>query len=149
MVDVFTAIEISRPIEQVAEYSANPDNAPDWYVNIKSAKWLTQKTMKAGAEIAFTAQFLGKKMEYNYKITEFIPLKKLVMQTYDGPFEMKTTYLWESNGKDKTRMSLRNEGNPMGLSKVLAPFMVPAMKRANKKDLKKLKTILETQNHGA
>ena len=149
MVDVFTAIEISCPIEQVAQYSANPDNAPDWYVNIKSVEWLTQKPMKVGTEIAFTAQFLGKRMEYIYKVTEFIPLKKLVMQTYDGPFEMKTSYLWESGGKDKTRMSLRNEGNPTGFSKVLTPFMVPAMKRANKKDLKKLKTILETQNHGA
>lgn len=146
MVDVLTVTEISCPLGKVAAYSANPDNAPEWYVNIKSAEWLTSKSMEVGVEIAFMAHFLGRKLAYTYKIVEFIPLKKLVMQTSDGPFEMKTTYTWDPSGSRSTRMTLRNEGNPKGFSKLLAPFMVFAMKRANKKDLKKLRQILETKS---
>lgn len=146
MVNVLSAIEISCPLEKVAAYSANPDNAPEWCVNIKSAEWLTSKPMEVGTKIAFMAHFLGRKLAYTYKITEFIPLKKLVMQTSDGPFEMKTTYTWEPSGAGSTHMTLRNEGNPKGFSKLLVPFMVPAMKRANKKDLKKLKQILENKS---
>ncbi|WP_285289106.1 hypothetical protein [Bacillus sp. ISL-41] len=43
MVDVLTEIEIKSPAERVSEYAANPDNAPEWYVNIDSAEWLTEK----------------------------------------------------------------------------------------------------------
>jgi hypothetical protein len=43
MLDILTEIQIARPRDVVAEYAANPDNAPEWYVNIKSAEWKTPK----------------------------------------------------------------------------------------------------------
>ena len=40
-------------------------------------------------------------------------------------------------------MSLRNRGEPSGFGKVAAPVMVAAMRRANTKDLARLRTILQ------
>lgn len=145
MVDVFTEITINRPRDQVSAYAANPDHAPEWYVNIQSAEWRTAKPLQIGSEIAFKAYFLGKELSYVYRITEYVPGEKLVMRTADGPFPMETTYEWESAGGNATRMTLRNRGNPAGFSALFAPFMSLMMKRANNKDLKRIKAILENR----
>lgn len=143
MIDVITEIIIHTNTEEVAAFAADPGNAPQWYINIKAVEWQTSKPLQQGSRIAFKAKFLGRELSYVYEITEFVPGEKLVMQTADGPFPMKTTYAWQKINNTTTKMTLRNQGNPSGFSKWITPFMRAAMKRANKKDLKLLQSILE------
>jgi hypothetical protein len=58
---------------------------------------------------------------------------------------MQTTYIWEPAGDQGTRMILRNRGEPSGFGMLAAPITAAAMRRANKKDLARLKTSLEGQ----
>jgi Activator of Hsp90 ATPase homolog 1-like protein len=138
MLDVFTDIQIRCPIAMVSEYATNPDNAPKWYENIKSAEWKTPKPVQVGSKVAFIAHFLGKKLTYVYEFIELIPNKKLVMRTAEGPFPMETTNTWEAIDDNTTRMGLRNKGIPVGFSKLFAPFMRIMMRIANQKDLEQL-----------
>lgn len=141
-VDVLTEIEIDRPREDVAAYAADPDNATAWYQNIRSTEWKSAPPLSVGSQIAFVARFLGRRLAYTYVIQAFEPGERLVLST-DRPFEMETTYTWEGTPGGGTRMTLRNRGEPAGFSKLVAPLMVSAMRRANRKDLARLKQILE------
>jgi hypothetical protein len=66
-----------------------------------------------------------------------------VMSTAQGPFPMETTYTWRDTPAGGTHMKLRNRGRPAGFSKLMSPLMGAAARRANKKDLVRLKRILE------
>jgi len=94
----------------------------------------------------FVAQSLGRRLEYTYEIVELIPGDRLVLRTSEGPFPMETTYTWRDLPGGGTTMHLQNRGEPEGFSKIVAPIMAPAMRRANRKDLRRLKAILEASS---
>jgi uncharacterized protein YndB with AHSA1/START domain len=142
-VDVVSEIEVERPRGEVAAYAADPDNATEWYENIERVEWETERPLAHGSRIAFVARFLGRRLAYTYEIRELVPGERLVMGTADGPFPMETTYAWTDSPSGGTRMTLRNRGEPSGFSKVAAPMMASAMRRANRTDLERLKEILE------
>src|ERR1051326_2063309 len=121
-VDVSTEVVIEHPRDLVSAFAANPDNAPSWYVNIKSVEWKTERPLRVGSRTAFVAKFLGRRLVYTYEVIEFVPGTRLVMRTAEGPFPMETQYTWESTADGSTRMVLRNRGNPSGFSRLLAPF---------------------------
>ena len=142
-VDVRTQIEIERPRSEVAAFAADPDNAMNWYANIKAVEWETPRPLIVGSRVAFVAQFLGRTLSYTYEIKELAGNERLVMSTSEGPFPMETTYTWEDAAAGTTRMTLRNRGEPAGFKAMAAPLMARAMRRANEKDLRRLKEILE------
>ena len=147
-VDVSSEIIIQRPRKEVAAYASNPDNVPTWYVNIRTVEWQTQPPVQVGSQIAFVAQFLGRRMAYTYEVVEWVPGERFVMRTAQGPFPMETTYEWATTSDGSTRMTLRNRGTPTGFSTLIAPFMGQAVRSANRKDLAALKKVLEGQGHG-
>lgn len=145
-VDVVTEIEIARPRDVVAAYASDPDNATTWYANIKAVDWKTPPPLDVGTQVAFVAQFLGRRLEYTYEVRDLVPGQRFVMSTADGPFPMETTYTWEDSGSGGTLMRLRNRGEPAGFAGVAAPLMASQMRRANRKDLVRLKALLEGQS---
>jgi len=143
-VDMVTETVIDRPTADVAAFAADPDNAPKWYANIKSIRWESEPPLGLGTRVAFAAEFLGRRLAYTYQVVEFVPGERLVMRTDQGPFPMETTYTWESIDEGSTRMTLRNRGTPAGFSRLAAPLMASSMRKANRKDLARLKELLES-----
>lgn len=143
-VDVVCEIEIARPRAEVAAYAADPDNATAWYENIRAVEWHSPRPLAVGSRIAFVATFLGRRIAYTYEIREHSPGERLQMSTAEGPFPMETTYTWRDAAADGgTVMTLRNRGEPAGFARISGPLMARAIQRANRKDLRALKTILE------
>jgi hypothetical protein len=143
-VDVLTETVIELPCDQVAAFAVDPTNAPRWYANINTVAWQTPPPLAVGSRLDFVARFLGRTLSYTYEIAEFEPGRKLVMRTSQGPFPMETTYSFTPVDATHTRMTLRNRGEPAGFAAVAGAVMAAAMRRANTKDLAKLKHLLES-----
>lgn len=143
MVDVVSEITIARPRAEVAAYAADPDNATAWYENIKSVESESPPPPTVGSRVAFVAEFLGRRLAYTYEVVDIVPGKRFVMRTAQGPFPMETIYTWQDAGDGATRMTLRSRGEPAGFAKFTAPMVAAAMRRANRKDLERLKQLLE------
>ena len=142
-VDVLTQTTIARPRADVAAFACDPDNATEWYENIKSVEWRSPRPLAVGTRLGFVARFLGRRLDYTYEVRELVPGERFVMSTTEGPFPMETTYSFEEADDGATRMTLGNRGEPAGFAKVAAPVMARAMRRANGQDLRRLKELLE------
>lgn len=141
-VDVEVQRLIARPVAEVSAYAGDPTNAPEWYANIRSVEWETDPPVRVGSRMAFVAHFLGRRLAYTYEVVDLAPGERLVMRTAEGPFPMQTTYTWTAVDGG-TLMTLRNTGEPRGFSRLAAPVMEAAMRRATTKDLARLAAILE------
>src|SRR4051812_24962385 len=113
MVEVCVERVIARPRAEVAAYVIDPSHAPEWYENIKAVEW--EPPLRVGSELAFVAQFLGRRLEYTYVVRE-LSEQRLVMSTAQGPFPMETTYEF-ADAAGGTLMTLRNRGEPSGFKK--------------------------------
>jgi hypothetical protein len=142
-VDVVTEIVIDRPRAEVASFASDPDNAVAWYRNIESVDWKSPRPVGVGSRIAFVARFLGRRLAYTYEVRELVADERFVMSTAQGAFPMETTYTWRDAPSGGTRMALRNRGEPSGFPRLASPVMAAAMRRANRADLKRLKSLLE------
>ena len=120
-----------------------PGAAAAWYENIRSVEWRSARPVAIGSRVTFVARFLGRRLTYTYEVTEMLAGERFVMSTAEGPFPMETTYTWQDSPSAGTRMSLRNRGEPSGFPRLAAPLMAKAMRRANRKDLERLKSLLE------
>ena len=142
-VDVTAETVIAAPREKVAAFAADPDRVPEWYANIREARWETPPPLALGSRIGFVARFLGRRLAYTYEVVQHVPGQRFAMRTAQGPFPMETTYTWEDAPGGRTRMTLRNRGRPEGFARIAAAIMVPAMRSAMAKDLARLKALLE------
>jgi hypothetical protein len=141
VVEVRVERVIGRSRDEVAAYVIDPGNAPEWYENIRAVEW--QPPLTVGSQLAFLAEFLGRRLEYTYVVRELVPGRRLVMSTAQGPFPMETSYEFADAGSGATRMTLRNRGEPAGFKKIAAPMIARAMRRANEADLRRLQALLE------
>ena len=113
-VDVLTEIVIDRPRSEVAQFAADPGKAPQWYVNIKASERKTPPPLRVGSRMAFTAQFLGRRLAYTYEVVDYAAGERLVMRTAEGPFPMETTYTWETVAGGATRGLARTRPGARG-----------------------------------
>ena len=104
---------------------------------------MTERALQKGARITFKAKFLGRSLVSTHEIIEFEPDVRLIMRSFDGPFEMETTYIWTATSASTTRMTVRYYAEPAGVLGLLSPLLAFVIKRIMAQDLANLEKLLE------
>jgi hypothetical protein len=143
--NVLAETEIDRPVSEVAAYAFEPTNDPKWIGGITNADLLTPRPVGLGTQVQRLAKFMGKTIDYILEVVEYVPAHLMVMKSIKSPFPMRVTYQFDSLGAEKTKASVRVEGNAKGFYSISDFLMAPMIRRNLRRDLRNLKAIVEAR----
>ncbi len=138
------SVEISRPVEEVFAYVANPENLPEWSglaIEVKDAPG----ALREGDTFTAVGKFLGRRFETPYERTSSEPPRRYTDRAAGGPIpDQEWTYTFEEVPAG-TRLTRAVEGEPGGFFKLADPLIERALKRQVRTDLETLKDLLEAR----
>ena len=144
MVRLEESIVVERPIEDVFAYLTDPATLSEWQPTVVDARFESAGPVRVGSRVIETRKFLGKRIHATMVVVENEPPRRFAIEAASGPIPVRvTSTLAEVDGA--TRIDTVLEGDPGGLFRLGAPFVVRAAERELRKNLAALKRILE--NH--
>ncbi len=138
-------VEIDRPLEEVFDYVANPENLPVWSSIVLEVHKEAQGELREGDRFTTVAKFLGRRFETPMEVTSHEPPRQHSDRSTGGPFEQEYTYTFEQTAGGPTRLTQVAEGEPGGFFRLVGPLLEMAGKRQFRADLQTLKDLLEAQ----
>jgi uncharacterized protein YndB with AHSA1/START domain len=136
------SITIDRPLEEVWEYVVDPANDPVWQGPVVEVLSGTEGPIEVGSEIQEVTQFLGRRFDITFEVTEHEPMTRSAVRSKAGPVAMQGTYRFEPVDGG-TRFSMEGETNAHGLFKLAEPVFARMARREWATCCEQLKDILE------
>ena len=134
---------IARSPADVFAYTSDLHNEPSWDVEVVSvAAGADEAGLEVGRryEIRFVP-FLAE-AEGTLTVLEVEPGTRMVLQTDFAGLTSRITYSYAAQGAG-TRFTRHVEVHPVGMLRVVAPFVTRRVRRANRRDVANLKRLLE------
>ena len=139
------SIEIRRPLNEVFDYVANPENLPEWSslaIEVKDAP----EPLNEGDTFTTVGKFLGRRFETPFERASYEPNRRYTDRAARGPIpDQEWTYTFEEVSEEATRLTRAAEGEPGGFFKLADPLIERALKRQVRADLETLKDLLEAR----
>ena len=140
------SVEINRPVEEVYEYVADPQNLPEWAGIIQEVQKEGQEGQpKEGDRFTTVAQFLGRRFETPFEVTAHESPRLHSHRSTGGPIPQEVTYTFEETAAGGTRFKQVLEGEPGGFFRLAGPLLERAGRRQFRTDLENLKDLLEAR----
>jgi hypothetical protein len=137
MIKVRHEITINKPIEEVFNFLANPENNPKWDSSYLLAKITSQGPIGVGTTGKSIGLFLGRTYETTIELAEFSPPYNVAHRAYIGPARMETRNGFRKLG-DRTFVMHDRRIRLKGIKRLLEPFIGKQIKRKVIADFEKL-----------
>jgi hypothetical protein len=135
-------VVIRRSTAEVFAYTADLHNHPQWDVEVDEIPGPVGATLEVGNRwpVRF-APFLGESAG-TLTVADVALGERLVLEADFAGMLTTITYLYSSETAG-TRFTRQVEVTPLGMLKVMTPFVAWRVKHANRRDLVNLKRVLE------
>jgi uncharacterized membrane protein len=143
MAKVETSVVVNRPVGEVFQFMSVNENALQWQSGLLETR-ITNDVTGPGRAWIDTIQFLGRRMETPFQLTDWQADRKIAFQSTGGPIPMQGSYAFEPSG-DSTRVTFLLTGEPGGFFKLAEPVLMQILQRQWQTNLANLKDVLEAQ----
>ena len=138
------SVEINRPLEEVYEYVATPENLPEWAGTVIETRKDTPGPLLEGSTFTSVGKFLGRKIESPFKVTAHEFPRRHSHESTGGPLPTEWTLTFEEVA-GRTRYTQVAEGEPGGFFGLVGPLLERVGRRQLRTDLENLKDLLEAR----
>ena len=142
MLSVAQSVVIHRPINEVFAFVTTPENSSRWQSATVETKKITPGPVGVGTRMSHVGKFMGRRIKVTASVTEYTPNRSY---RYDSLFRSTAYFLRYTfePAKEGTKLTLDTEMELAGLFRLLAPLVVRMTDRMYRKDLDKMKQVLE------
>lgn len=142
MLRVEENIEIKRPVDKVFAYLMDARNWPYWTSSVLEVEQTSVGQIDVGTTFRGVDRIMGFRVAWLSRILEYEPNRKMSQSIISGT-RLVEQHLTFDPIEGSTKFNFVYDMKRSGLPKFIEPIILRIMRRAIKKDLKKLKVILE------
>ena len=134
---------VARSAEQVFALIADVRNDPRWHTDVLEARLIEGTTVDKGATFEIKTKPVMGVSGGTVTISAYDPPSGIVFDVRMGKLEPTTTFTVVPDGQG-CRVTRRIDIEPLGLMRVMAPFMGGMMRKRNAGFLGNLRRVLES-----
>jgi carbon monoxide dehydrogenase subunit G len=143
MAKVEASIVVNRTVSEVFQFLSVNENALQWQPGLLEAR-ITHDVQGLGRAWVDVVQFLGRRMEVPFQLTDWQRDQKIAFKSMGGPIPMQGSYAFEPGGAG-TQVTFWLTGEPGGFFKFTEPVLMQILQRQWQTNLANLKDVLEAQ----
>jgi uncharacterized membrane protein len=147
MAKVETNIVVNRPVGEVFQFISVNENALQWQPGLVETR-ITNDIQGVGRAWTDVVQFLGRRLEIPFQLTEWQPDRQIAFQSTGGPIPMQGSYTFESTPEGApagAQVTFLLTGEPGGFFKLAEPVLMQILQRQWQTNLANLKDVLDAQ----
>jgi uncharacterized membrane protein len=136
------SVTINKPLAEVFEYAANPENLTEWGEGIQKVEVTSPGSLQVGTVYVITNKVGGRVQEFTSEVTALIPNELFIFKT-GGSFPYRSTRTFRvEQGSTIVTEKLR-AGRATGLKRIATPMIMRFATKSHHTSLKNMKDILE------
>jgi carbon monoxide dehydrogenase subunit G len=145
MIETEGSILVNRPVDDVFAFVSDVSNDPKWDPDLLQVERRFEEPIHEGAtfDVHFKP-FLGAST-CAMKVTGYEQNRREVREGRPGLMQARATFLFEPV-ESGTRIIRRTQIQPLGVLRLMEPFMRGELRKRQDAALRKLKAVLEAQS---